>query len=169
MTGSNERLESVIDNNVRRKASVHDIHSQLAQMHGTDSTTARTTTTITVDAQTRQQNLLRSNLNTLLSSSSSESMSINALQQSKSSQGLGSIQFTVEYVETLLRLRIHLISGTSLAARDSNGLSDPYVKIHLLPGIAKVSASACSLALRTRHMHRPTTTTKLNKHLRLQT
>ena len=38
-----------------------------------------------------------------------------------------------------MQIKIHLISATSLPARDSNGLSDPYVKLHLLPGIAKVS------------------------------
>ncbi len=37
-----------------------------------------------------------------------------------------------------MQIKIHLISATSLPARDSNGLSDPYVKLHLLPGIAKV-------------------------------
>ena len=38
-----------------------------------------------------------------------------------------------------MQIKIHLISATSLPARESNGLSDPYVKLHLLPGIAKVS------------------------------
>jgi hypothetical protein len=52
---------------------------------------------------------------------------------------LGSLQFTIEYIPTLMQIKIHLISATSLPARDSNGLSDPYVKLHLLPGIAKVS------------------------------
>ena len=51
---------------------------------------------------------------------------------------LGTLQFTVEYIPTLLQLKIHLLSATSLPAFDSNGLSDPYVKLHLLPGIAKV-------------------------------
>ena len=53
---------------------------------------------------------------------------------------LGSLQFTIEYIPTLMQLKIHLISATSLPARDSNGLSDPYVKLHLLPGIAKVGS-----------------------------
>jgi double C2-like domain-containing protein beta len=32
-----------------------------------------------------------------------------------------------------------LLSATSLPAKDSNGFSDPYVKIHLLPGVAKAT------------------------------
>ena len=52
---------------------------------------------------------------------------------------LGHLQFNVEYIESLLQLKIHLVSATNLPACDSNGLSDPYVKIHLLPGIAKAT------------------------------
>jgi hypothetical protein len=55
------------------------------------------------------------------------------------SHELGSLQFTIEYIPTLMQLKIHLISATQLCAKDSNGLSDPYVKFHLLPGIAKAT------------------------------
>jgi len=64
---------------------------------------------------------------------------INLSTASAKSPSLGSIQFTVEYIHTLLQLKIHLVSATNLPALDSNGLSDPYVKLHLLPGIAKAT------------------------------
>jgi len=57
----------------------------------------------------------------------------------RSNYQLGSIQFNVEYIPTLLQLKIYLIGATSLPACDSNGLSDPYVKLHLLPGCAKAT------------------------------
>ena len=59
--------------------------------------------------------------------------------QANSNSELGYIQFSVEYIPTLLQLKINLISATDLPARDSNGFSDPYVKLHLLPGIAKAT------------------------------
>ena len=62
----------------------------------------------------------------------------NSLSSTGSSE-LGSIQFSVEYVQSLQQLKIHLISASNLPACDSNGLSDPYVKLHLLPGIAKAT------------------------------
>lgn len=69
---------------------------------------------------------------------SSQTHSISSINSLKSSSDLGSIQFSVEYIQSLQQLKIHLISAINLPACDSNGLSDPYVKIHLLPGIAKV-------------------------------
>ena len=59
--------------------------------------------------------------------------------KTENSNNLGNVQFTVEYIPALMQLKIHLIGATSLPACDSNGLSDPYVKLHLLPGIAKVT------------------------------
>lgn len=55
-----------------------------------------------------------------------------------SSLDLGHLQFSVEYIPSQLQLKIDLIGATDLPSKDSNGLSDPYVKLHLLPGIAKV-------------------------------
>jgi len=72
------------------------------------------------------------------SSDSLAKLSINAEETVKKYE-LGSIKFSVEYIPSLLKLKINLISGNSLAAKDSNGLSDPYVKLHLLPGIAKAT------------------------------
>ena len=68
-----------------------------------------------------------------------ESSTINESKLEGSSSSLGYLRFNVEYISSLLQLKIYLISAASLPAKDSNGLSDPYVKIHLLPGIAKVN------------------------------
>ena len=52
---------------------------------------------------------------------------------------LGILEFSALYdgVNNALHCTIHKAQG--LKAMDSNGLSDPYVKLHLLPGATKVS------------------------------
>ena len=51
---------------------------------------------------------------------------------------LGTLEFSALYdgVNNALHCTIHKASG--LKAMDSNGLSDPYVKLHLLPGATMV-------------------------------
>lgn len=61
---------------------------------------------------------------------------------------LGALEFTLLYDPTsqILQCTIHKAKG--LKAMDSNGLSDPYVKLHLLPGANK------STKLRTKTIHK---------------
>lgn len=53
-------------------------------------------------------------------------------------QGLGLLDFDIVWREAFNILTITLIRARSLRSADINGLSDPYVKIHLVPGVAKV-------------------------------
>ncbi|XP_046841178.1 rabphilin-3A-like [Xenia sp. Carnegie-2017] len=50
---------------------------------------------------------------------------------------LGVIEFTISYTNDEKRLDVHIHNAKGLPAMDFNGLADPYVKAHLLPGASK--------------------------------
>ncbi|CAF0996632.1 unnamed protein product [Adineta steineri] len=53
--------------------------------------------------------------------------------------GFGTLDFEIIWKESLNVLTITLLRARSLRSCDSNGLSDPYVKLHLVPGVAKAT------------------------------
>jgi len=54
-------------------------------------------------------------------------------QLGEPSERCGDINFSVEYEYPTQTLKLKIIQGKDLAARDANGFSDPYVRITLLP------------------------------------
>ncbi|XP_056013625.1 rabphilin-3A-like isoform X4 [Ostrea edulis] len=61
---------------------------------------------------------------------------------------LGSLEMSLLYDATNNALHCTIVRARGLKAMDSNGLSDPYVKLHLLPGASK------SNKLRTKTIHK---------------
>ncbi|KAL3856404.1 hypothetical protein ACJMK2_011169, partial [Sinanodonta woodiana] len=61
---------------------------------------------------------------------------------------LGTLEFSLLYNSNNSTLQCTIIRSRGLKAMDSNGLSDPYVKLHLLPGASK------SNKLRTKTIHK---------------
>ncbi|PFX31714.1 Double C2-like domain-containing protein beta [Stylophora pistillata] len=51
--------------------------------------------------------------------------------------GLGTLEFDIHYNKQHSQLQVTVVCAKSLKAMDSSGTSDPYVKIHLLPGASK--------------------------------
>ncbi|XP_058492508.1 rabphilin-3A-like [Solea solea] len=50
---------------------------------------------------------------------------------------LGSLEFSLHYDQESNSLQCSIIKGKGLKPMDSNGLADPYIKLHLLPGASK--------------------------------
>ncbi|CAF0988577.1 unnamed protein product, partial [Didymodactylos carnosus] len=76
------------------------------------------------------------NSNNNISSNSSPVLNTSPISENC---GYGSLEFELLYKDSLNILTIRLIRGKNLSSCDSNGLSDPYVKIHLVPGVAKAT------------------------------
>jgi len=64
---------------------------------------------------------------------------ISCIKQLFSVKGLGLLDFDIIWREAFNILTVTLIRARSLRSADSNGLSDPYVKLHIVPGVAKVN------------------------------
>ncbi|XP_024909226.1 rabphilin-3A-like isoform X2 [Cynoglossus semilaevis] len=52
---------------------------------------------------------------------------------------LGSLEFSLLYEQESNSLHCSILRGKGLKPMDSNGLADPYVKLHLLPGASKAN------------------------------
>lgn len=52
--------------------------------------------------------------------------------------GFGTLDFEIMWKDSLNVLTVTLLRARNLRSCDLNGLSDPYVKLHIVPGVAKV-------------------------------
>lgn len=60
-----------------------------------------------------------------------------AVPKDSGDQGLGTIEFSVHYDKQHSQLQVKVECAKGLKAMDHSGTSDPYVKLHLLPGASK--------------------------------
>ncbi|XP_039271067.2 rabphilin-3A-like isoform X1 [Styela clava] len=64
----------------------------------------------------------------------------------------GNLEFSILYDPLKCALQVELIRAKNLIAMDANGLSDPYVKLHLLPGATRdKKADATKLRTKTKN------------------
>uniref|UniRef100_A0A3P8SZH6 Rabphilin 3A n=1 Tax=Amphiprion percula TaxID=161767 RepID=A0A3P8SZH6_AMPPE len=61
---------------------------------------------------------------------------------------LGSLEFSLHYEQESNSLHCSILKAKGLKPMDSNGLADPYVKLHLLPGASKQSNKLRTKTLR---------------------
>uniref|UniRef100_A0A3Q3WTQ0 Uncharacterized protein n=1 Tax=Mola mola TaxID=94237 RepID=A0A3Q3WTQ0_MOLML len=61
---------------------------------------------------------------------------------------LGSLEFSLHYDQESNSLHCSILKAKGLKPMDSNGLADPYVKLHLLPGASKQSTKLRTKTLR---------------------
>ncbi|XP_068606120.1 double C2-like domain-containing protein alpha [Brachionichthys hirsutus] len=73
-----------------------------------------------------------------LTSSVDTSVEINS-SDSDDCTALGTLEFELRYVQNSSELHCTVIRAKGLKPMDFNGLSDPYVKLHLLPGACKAN------------------------------
>ncbi|XP_007573942.1 double C2-like domain-containing protein alpha [Poecilia formosa] len=73
-------------------------------------------------------------------SSVETSVDINS-EDSDDSTALGTLEFELRYDASCSELHCTVLRAKGLKPMDFNGLADPYVKLHLLPGASKVSRS----------------------------
>uniref|UniRef100_A0A1A8P830 Double C2-like domains, alpha n=1 Tax=Nothobranchius rachovii TaxID=451742 RepID=A0A1A8P830_9TELE len=71
-------------------------------------------------------------------SSMETSVEINS-DDSDDSTALGTLEFELRYDQNSSELHCTVIRAKGLKSMDFNGLSDPYVKLHLLPGASKAN------------------------------
>ncbi|XP_031694468.1 double C2-like domain-containing protein alpha [Anarrhichthys ocellatus] len=82
-----------------------------------------------------------------LTSSVETSVEINS-SDSDDCTALGTLEFELRYERSSSELHCTVLRAKGLKSMDFNGLSDPYVKLHLLPGACKVRHDLVRLTLK---------------------